>query len=343
MFSASSATAPSPSRAVRLAVAAAATLVAAAFVILRNRFLRGWPGDADLAVVGARAFRAGRNPFTTVGPHRAIPWPFPFYYPFTTVLLAAPFTTLPPIDFRLLVVAGGTGLLAWALTKERSLNVVVPALASGAMFGAWQAGQRTPLLTAAALLPGLGWLFAAKPNFGLAVGTYRAHFAPYLLALAFVIAATLAWPGWIAAWRATLAESPHFAEPALLFPFGPAMLLALLRWRRPEARLLVTCALVPQSTLVYETLPLVCLVPATPREARVLSAGSLLALGVQLFIAQHATPFPVLTRDTGLAELPLVYLPCLVMVLSRPNQGELPTWLAWIERRWVARRPMARD
>ena len=64
---------------------------------------------------------------------------------------------------------------------------------------------------------------------------------------------------------------------------------------------------------------------------------------LELFIAQHATPFPVLTRDTGLAELPLVYLPCLVMVLSRPNQGELPTWLAWIERRWVARRPMARD
>src|SRR4029078_6587043 len=37
---------------------------------------------------------------------------------------------------------------------------------------------------------------------------------------------------------------------------GPLILLALIRWRRPEARLIAALACVPQTTLLYEAVPL---------------------------------------------------------------------------------------
>ena len=37
---------------------------------------------------------------------------------------------------------------------------------------------------------------------------------------------------------------------------GPLILLALLRWRRPEARLLVALGCIPHTTMLYEALPL---------------------------------------------------------------------------------------
>ena len=55
------------------------------------------------------------------------------------------------------------------------------------------------------------------------------------------------------------------------------MLLAILRWRRPEARLLIALACVPQSMLLYETVPLF-LVPRTFRESALLVALSYVAL-----------------------------------------------------------------
>ena len=64
----------------------------------------------------------------------------------------------------------------------------------------------------------------------------------------------LVWPGWVPEWLASVARTPHKSH--LLRPGGFLLLLALLRWRRPEARLLAVLSLMPQTTALYEALPL---------------------------------------------------------------------------------------
>ena len=111
----------------------------------------------------------------------------------------------------------------------------------------------------------------------------------------------------------------------ILTPGGAFAALMLLRWRRPEARLVLALACVPQTTLLYETVPLF-LVPQTIIEGGVLWLGSWL---VALWQSLHG-PFPTdVARfaSSGRAIGWLLYLPCVVIILRRPNVGEVPAWL----------------
>ena len=87
-----------------------------------------------------------------------------------------------------------------------------------------------------------------------------------------------AMPTWPREWLAQLPDSPYHFSP-LRTPLGFILLLALARWRRPEARLLVVLGIVPQSPFVYEVLPLF-LIPKSRFQTYALVIGSDLALGV---------------------------------------------------------------
>ena len=103
-------------------------------------------------------------------------------------------------------------------------------------------------------------------------------------------------------------------------------MLALARWRRPEARLVFALACVPQTPLLYETVPLF-LVPVTLAEGGALWLGSWIAA---LAVSAHgpydsdAARFAVSSKAIGWC----LYLPCVLMILRRPNVGSLPPWLA---------------
>jgi len=73
-------------------------------------------------------------------------------------------------------------------------------------------------------------------------------------------------------------------------------------------------------------------VPRTFWQAAILVAGSYL----QHLIVETLIPAP---RAQGAYFLVsgqwivwLLYLPCVVMVLRRPNEGAVPTWAAWLRR-----------
>jgi hypothetical protein len=103
------------------------------------------------------------------------------------------------------------------------------------------------------------------------------------------------------------------------------VLLALLRWRRPEARLLAVLALVPHIMTGYELVPLLALLPATLAEGLLLAAGSWIAR----FGFVHALPYMDLNASylaAGGWTLWCVLIPATLMVLARPNQGALPGW-----------------
>jgi hypothetical protein len=178
-----------------------------------------------------------------------------------------------------------------------------------------------------------------KPQIGAAVFVARPSWwavggAVVLVAIAFAVQ-----PSWITDWRAAL-SSPNVTPgslarhwPPIAYPGGILILAALSRWRRPEARLLVAMALVPQTTMPHEAVPL-CLVPRGWLES-----AAFAALGWAMVWWAKLAPMP--TMDTtvaryGQAFVLFLYLPATIMVLRRPNEGPLPQWLESRISAWPA-------
>ncbi|HET8624044.1 MAG TPA: hypothetical protein VFM14_10815 [Gemmatimonadales bacterium] len=303
---------PAPERRRRALVAALLGLTAAAYVL----YLYGWRkplnvSDFDAIWAGARALRGGEDPYAVI---QSPPWPWELQYPLTTVLVALPFSFIPLALARAVFVGLSTALLAWGLTRSAWWPLWM--LAGGQMLLAVEAVQWTPLFAAGILLPSLRWLWAAKPTTGAVL------FAAYpdrrtviggvvLLALAFVLL-----PSWTEGWLGAAGRAPH--RPGVLRFGGALLLLALFRWRLPEARQVAAVALVPLSPHIYEALPLL-LLARTRREMLLLTL-----LGSAGFFAALTVPRPS-GPDHGPIPWAIVffscYLPALLVVLLRRKAG----------------------
>jgi len=276
------------------------------------------PQRSDLAPVwaSARAVLHHQDPYEAVGPGRAFDTLFPQIYPMPAIVAVLPLALLPLRWADPLFVGLGFGLFTWGVTSRRLLTPALVALVSLPALMTLQTSQWSLLLTGAALVPVFGWLLVAKPTIGLALfaafPTWRTAIGcTVLLILSFLIL-----PGWVAEWRATLASAPHVVAP-ITRPGGLLVLLALLKWKRADARLLVVLACVPHTTAPYETIPLF-LIPQTW-----LQGWGLWALAVLAYVGQSATG-PYLSQADYWASgarwiVALLYLPCLAMVLRRPN------------------------
>jgi hypothetical protein len=132
-----------------------------------------------------------------------------------------------------------------------------------------------------------------------------------------------------------LANGAGFYTPAaaVLTGGGPLLVLAALRWRRPEGRLLLAMAVIPHNYVWYEQL-LLFLVPATAGELWTLSILSWVSMWVARYnFHRLGIPEPAGQVAFRAPVVALLYLPALAMVLRRPNEGRVPTWL---ERRLTA-------
>ena len=279
----------------------------------------------------ARNWLAGRDPYVGGFPimRRTRIVPEPLFYPFPTLFVLAPFALLPLRAAMALFVGCSTALLSWGILAKSPERL--PMLLGAGFILASGLGQWTPLVTATLLMPTLGFLAVVKPNVGLAsvaddpsANRILGGGALLLLSLAFL-------PSWPSEWLHNLRSMPGHPIP-ILVPGGALALLALLRWRRPEARLLVAMACVPQLMYFADQLPL-WLVAKTRRESILLSAASLVAwvISLQAFNREGGQP----AFDSNWLVLLGVYAPALTMVLLRPNTGSVP---AFVERR-VARWP----
>jgi len=270
----------------------------------------------------ARSWLAGKDPYAGGFPimraTRVVPEPF--FYPFPTLLAVAPFAFVS--------VRVGTAAFAGISAAVLALGVIrrnperLPLFLGAGFFVALVLGQWSPLMTATLLLPTLTWLAVLKPNLGLATTAAQ----PTVLGIAggvVLLLLTLAiQPNWLSEWMRNLRSMPP--HPAPLFAQGGFLiLLALLRWRRPEARLLVAMACVPQLMYFADQLPL-WLVPDTRRESMALSAVSMVAWAAALITATNAGRMPAFSSETFV--LVGVYLPTFIMVMTRPNMGRVPAW-----------------
>lgn len=331
-----------PSRKRRVAVATMVGILAALVAVIR--FVRNaWhPSDFGQSWFGARALLHGANPYELVGPGLQYDWPWKLFYPATSMVIALPLSFFPEVVATFLFVAISSALLAYAVTEDGWQRL--PLFLSWPFVVAALAGQWSPILAAAILLPSLAWVLVAKPNIGLAVlaATSSRRLVRIALLGGLVITAVSIglFPAWPRAWLSNVASQQHIGAPITRIG-GVAVLLALLRWRRPEARLIVALACVPQTNNWYEGLPLL-LVASTFRETLFLSLISTLGyvLPPYLMTARNEVEF---NAQVGALMVALCYLPATLLVLRRPNEGELPPWIVPVSRWWRSSRGAAAD
>jgi hypothetical protein len=299
-----------PTRTQRIAIAFVVAVAAAAYVLVF--YSRQSPlavSDFDAIWTAGQALRSGHDPYgAIVSP----PWPWDLQYPLPAVLVALPFTLLSLEVARAAFMAMGTALLAYGLTRRAFWPLIV--LASGQFFFALQSVQWTPLFAAGLLLPGLQVLWSVKPTTGLALFAAYPNRRTVIGGLLFLMAAFAAWPPWIEGWLVAASRAPH--GPSILKPGGFILLLALLRWRLPEARQLAVLACLPTSPHLYEGLPLL-LAARSRREIL------LLAVCGGLGLAAGVLAPPSIGPDHGPIPWAIMflsaYLPALVVVLRHRN------------------------
>jgi hypothetical protein len=300
----------------RIALTLAASISAALFTWMFWRDPQSQPSDLGQVWAGSRALLHGQNPYEAVGPGRSFNWPFPLLYPLTAMMALIPFAWMPLQWTDPLFVAVGFGLFTWAVTKERVASPALVALVSLPALMTLQTSQWSLLLTGAALMPWFGWLLIAKPTIGLALFAAFPRWKTAIGCALFLIISFIVWPGWIGEWRATFASAPHVVAP-ITRPGGALVLLAVLKWKRPEARLLLALACVPHTTVPYETIPLF-LIAQTWLQAWTLWALTLLAFIAQWWTGPYVSQMAYWTSGAQWIVL-LMYLPCVAMVLLRPN------------------------
>jgi hypothetical protein len=290
-----------------ITIGVSTALAASAF-----RHVRVLDSDFSITWAAARGWLQGQNPYDVVGPGRAFEWAFPMLYPMPAILVGVPFSVLPQWVADCAFIGLGAAAMAWALTRERITNPQMLVFLSFPFLYAVEASQWSPLLTAAALIPGAGWLLVCKPSTGLALFLAYPSRKAIIGGCAFVLLSLAAMPSWPWHWLDAMSGATWHMSAPVMRPLGWITVAGLLKWRRPEARLLAALACVPQTPSPYEALPLF-LVIRTWADAFVITACAAIPfLAVNVF-------------DLGISIASWVvwaiYLPCLALVLRRPNEG----------------------
>lgn len=298
--------------------------------------------DFDQVWAAARALVDGTSPYDAVGPDAPFRWKWPLYYPLPAVLLAAPLATLSVATARIIFAAVSAFCFTLAISRDGWSRW--PILLSVTFYVSIDLVQWSPLMASAFFLPAAAALVSCKPNFGLAVAagaedsrTWWWMFwgAAVLIALSFLVR-----PAWLAEWISNVRSAPHFVSPVSRRG-GLLLLLALLRWRRPEARWFLALALTPLAPSFYDQLLLVAVCQRW-WESALLSASTY----VLYFYVGANTPQPDYMswgRLVGEATVWCCYLPMLAVLLHRRNEGRMPRIVqSVLERSIRVRRPIER-
>ena len=325
----------------RVLVALVFGALTAAYAMARGLHEPLWPTDFDQLWYAARSLLERNDPYTAVGPGKAFPWSWPLYYPLPAVLLSVPFATLPVMWARIAFSAVAAAALGWALAPR--IRTHWPILLSAAYIISTSRAQWAPLVLAAAWVPTLGFVLTAKPNVGLsslAAQDRRGTWMTLAGCAAMLLISFAVRPDWLSSWREAIRTAPHIQSAVTALPAGPLLALAALKWRRPDARLLLTLAVIPHTPSVYDLLVLffAC---RTLRETLTLALLTQALYWGIVFFGSFNT-FDAYAEGLGRAAVFVVYLPVLIAILLRPNRyHDLPPSsdtrqsLTVIPRNWI--------
>jgi hypothetical protein len=313
----------------RIGIAALAGLAFWALATLKLRaagpYALGY--DYTLHWWAGEALRRGDSPYKVIN---AFSTQYPFcsgyMYWLSTAVTLYPLSYLP-LQTAMPIFAGiSVAIFAYAITVGGWWRL--PFLASAPLVYGALGGQVTPFVVAGMLVPSLAWFAPMKYTIATAGAAYTVSRRYVVIAAAVTLISVVLWPWWPRQWVLELHDvAGRYYHIPVLVGGGVFVLAALVRWRRPEARMLVILACVPQTMLYYDQLPLL-LIARTYRQALAFALTSWVAPFLSIAIHGAAAT----ERATLLAwNAPIVvatyYLPSLLLVLMRPNDGPLPRWL----------------
>ena len=283
------------------------------------------------------ALLVGRNPYEVVIPLAArFPFDDFFRYPLPAAIVGIPFSLLQVRSGAALFVGCGFALAAYGLSATGHWRMGV--LISAPAFFVFDNAQWMPLLLGAALLPNWGWLLASKPTLGAALLLWRPSWRTFWGGAAICIVGLMLLPSWPLDWLGILRQYPSGQYSAPVgFPGGILLLLVLLRWRRPEARLVAAMTCVPQNFFLYDQLPLMT-IPASQLSLLLFAFWSHVLRAIVIgFAPKSNVLWPISADFKSQWFRPFIllglYAPAAVMILLRPNEGDAPIWL----ERWLSK------
>lgn len=323
----------------RVAIGLVAALLAGVYTWFQHHYLvaRGSAPDSLVLWRAANVLLNGENPWQrdaldlVSAPMRQlnedarIRLGDPLFYPMPAVLLWTPLARLPFLVASTIFNVFAAFLFVFAITRDGLYRAW--ACGSVPFMMAMRFGQWSPLLVAAFSYPALSFFLLAKPNLGLSLYLSRpTRMATIVCAIALLTTTALA-PWWVRDWLRNVQNdlghaAPHPIPATMFGGAGAAILLALLRWRRPEARLVAFLACVPQLPYWADQLPLL-LVPSSRREMQGMMLVTIVGF---LCWVQFGGPGDFIDTIRPFA-IVFTYAPAVLLVLSRRNErpGDIDT------------------
>lgn len=323
----------------RVALGLLVALLAGVFTWFQHRYLvaRGSPPDSLWLWRAANVLLNGGNPWQRDAlnvmsfPAQAlhadarIHLGDPLFYPMPAVLIWTPLARLPFLVASTIFNVLSTFIFVFAITRDGLHRAW--ACGSVPFMVALRFGQWSPLITAALAYPVLSFLLLSKPNLGLPLYLSRpTRAATSVCAVAVLTTIALA-PWWVRDWLRNVQNdlghaAPHPAPVTMFGGVGALILLVLLRWRRPEARMVAFLACVPQLPYWADQLPLL-VVPSGRREMQGMMLVTIVGF---LGWTQFAGPGDFIDTIRPYAII-FTYIPVLILILRRRNEGPIPRLL----------------
>lgn len=256
------------------------------------------------------AMRAGAELFNGQDPYARTPGPHMLPYPLPAAFVGFPFSFFPPAIGAGLFFGLSAGVLVFVLTRRHASRPLI--LLAMPFWFAMVWAQWSPLIMAAAFIPALLPVILIKPQIALPVGLTHWSKSGLYACLAVMAISLAIYPTWPLVWLSQIQAGQHYYQryfPFLSLPFGPLLLLALLRWREPDARLLFMISLFPQRHF-YDSFVL-WLIPKSKRE---IIPTAILSWGA--YVWKHLYP-TMETQTVGSVSVLFFFLPMLFIILSR--------------------------
>lgn len=286
----------------RIAVSTAIGVASGAFCWFLMKHLHQDAADFRWALRLAHRLLARQNPYDT---------PFE-QYPLTAGLLAVPFVGLRPELAAGLFWGISSSLLAFGLTRHGYTRLLI--FFAYPYWAGLLTVQWSPIIAASAFFPLLLPATMAKPQVGLPVFLTRLSRRGLLACIIVALVSLAVMPNWPLLWLRQIGNYEHFI-PILILP-GPLLILALLRYRDRDARLLFVSALMPQRWFFDSFI--LWLIPQSRRE---IIWTVFFSWGAGIWRWYHT---PLSFTEVGRCTVILLYLPMLAVVFLRKPRRQVP-------------------
>lgn len=229
----------------------------------------------------SQALRSAGDLLSGVDPYRLAPGPYNIPYPIPAALLAIPFTRLNEYVAAGLFLGSSSAMLAWLiLSKGKAWQLCI--FLTAPFYYAMSFAQWAPLVLCLYFCPYFLPVILMKPNIALPLAMLRyPGRVELVLTAAVCLISLLIYPGWPMVWIQQLSAYQGLIPPLLNLPFGPLLLLALLKYRDQRCWLLILMSLMPQRML-YDQLALL-LIARNCREIFILGICSWVSFFAVLF------------------------------------------------------------